>query len=84
MAATTITFRTDPELVRKITAIAATMDRSLNWVIQEALRQYVDAQLWQIEGIKEANGSLDAGEGVPHEQVMAEAEALIAKLDSAR
>lgn len=84
MAGTTITFRTDPELVRKITAIAATMDRSRNWVTQEALRQYGDAQLWQMEGIKDAIDSLDAGAGVPHEQVMAEAEALITELDSAR
>ena len=81
MANTTITFRTDSELAGKIAAIASSMDRSRNWVIQEALKQYVEAQIWQIEGIKDAIASLDKGEGVPHEQVLAEAQALLSEHD---
>jgi predicted transcriptional regulator len=72
----TITIRTDSELVEKIAAIASAMDRSRNWVIEEALKQYVETQMWQIEGIKAAINSLEKGEGIPHEQVMAEAEDL--------
>lgn len=82
MPNTTITIRTDPELAGKLAAIASAMDRSRNWVIQEALRQYVDTQMWQIEGIKAAIASLDEGEGIPHEQVMAEAQALLDEHDS--
>jgi predicted transcriptional regulator len=78
---TTITIRTDPELAGKIAAIASAMERSRNWVIEEALRQYVEAQAWQIEGIKAAIASLDKGEGIPHEQVVAEAKALLDELD---
>ncbi len=81
MANTTITIRTDPELAEKIAAIASAMDRSRNWVIEEALKQYVETQAWQIGGIKAAIAAIDRGEGIPHEQVMAEAEALLDKYD---
>jgi predicted transcriptional regulator len=79
MASTTITIRTDKELAGKITALALAMDRSRNWVIEAALRQFVETQAWQIEGIKAAMASLDAGEGIPHEQVMVEAEVVLGK-----
>jgi predicted transcriptional regulator len=77
MSNTTITIRTDPDLAGKVAALASAMDRSRNWVIEEALRQYVETQVWQIEGIKEAIASFDRGEGIPHDQAMAEVEALL-------
>lgn len=77
MANTTITIRTDSEVAEKITALAQAMDRSRNWVIEEALRQYIENQVWQIEGIKQAMVSLDRGEEIPHEEVMTEMDALI-------
>ncbi|MGH8603946.1 MAG: CopG family ribbon-helix-helix protein [Gammaproteobacteria bacterium] len=77
MANTTITIRTDSEIAEKITALAQAMDRSRNWVIEEALRQYVENQVWQIEGIKQAMAALDRGEGIPHEEIMAEMDTLI-------
>ena len=81
MPTTTITIRTDPELAGKIEAIAKAADRSLNRVIEEALKQYVETRMWQMEGIKTAIASLDNGEGIPHEQVMVEADALLDQLD---
>ena len=81
MSNTTITIRTDADLARKVAALASSMDRSRNWVIEEALRQYVETQSWQIEGIKAAIVSLDRGEGLPHDQVMEEMEALLATQD---
>ena len=81
MSNTTITIRTDADLAGKVAALASSMDRSRNWVVEEALRQYVETQAWQIEGIKAAIASLDRGEGIPHEQVMAEMEALLSAHD---
>jgi predicted transcriptional regulator len=78
---TTITLRSDPELAGKITAIASAMERSRDFLIQEALKQDVEVQAWQIEGIKAAIASLDKEEGIPHEQVMFEADALLDALD---
>jgi len=81
MSNTTITIRTDSDLAGKVAALASSMDRSRNWVIEEALRQYVETQAWQIEGIKAAIDSLDKDEGIPHEQAMAEMEALLSAHD---
>jgi predicted transcriptional regulator len=77
MAGSTITVRTDPEIAAKITALAEAMDRSRNWVIEEALKQYIETQSWQIEGIKQAQESLARGEGIPFDDVMEEMETLI-------
>ncbi|MGR8932142.1 MAG: CopG family ribbon-helix-helix protein [Gammaproteobacteria bacterium] len=81
MSNSTITIRTDPDLAGKIKALATAMDRSRNWVIEEALRQYVETQAWQIEGIQAAIESMDRGEGIPHEQAMADMEALLTAHD---
>jgi predicted transcriptional regulator len=77
MAGSTITVRTDPEIAAKIAALAQVMDRSRNWVIEEALKQYIETQAWQIEGIKHAQAALARGEGIPFETVMDEMAALI-------
>lgn len=77
MVGSTITVRTDPEIAAKIAALAQVMDRSRNWVIEEALKQYIETQAWQIEGIKQAQASLAEGKGIPFEDVMDEMEALI-------
>jgi len=77
MSQTSITIRTDSELVGKVAALAVAMDRTRNWVVEDALRQYVESQAWQVEGVKDAMGSLDRGEGIDHEAVMAEMDALL-------
>jgi predicted transcriptional regulator len=77
MAGGTITVRTDPEISAKIAALAHAMDRSRNWVIEDALKQYLETQAWQIEGIKQAQASLAQGKGIPFEDVMDEMDTLI-------
>lgn len=78
MADTNITIRTNQELSAKVSALAAAMDRSRNWVIEDALREYVAHQAWQVEGIQAAMHSLDQGTGISHTQAMEELEALLA------
>jgi predicted transcriptional regulator len=77
MAGSTITIRTDAEIAAQIASLAEAMDRSRNWVIEEALKQYIATQSWQIEGIRQAQASLARGEGLPFDDVMAEMEALV-------
>lgn len=77
MSNQTITIRTESNTVDKIGAIAQAMDRSRNWVIEDALRQYIDQQTWYLEGIKQAQESMAKGNGIPHEEVMAEISELI-------
>jgi len=74
---TSITIRTDPDLVKQIGALAQALDRSRNWVIEDALKQYLAQQGWYLEGIRQAQASLEQGRGVPHEALMAELDGLI-------
>jgi len=55
------------------------MDRSRNWVIEDALKQYLEQQARYVEGIEQAMASLERGEGIAHEKLMAEMDALIEK-----
>jgi predicted transcriptional regulator len=69
MAGSTITIRTSAEIVTAITKLAESMNRSRNWVIEAALRNYLDTQAWQVEGIRKALAQADADELVSHEDV---------------
>ncbi len=77
MSSQSVTIRTESRTVDKISAIAKAMDRSRNWVIEDALKQYIDQQAWYIEGIQQAQTSLIAGKGIPHAEVMEEISELI-------
>jgi predicted transcriptional regulator len=77
MAAKSITIRTEPDIVEKLSALAKSMDRSRNWVIEDALKQYIEQQARYVEGIEQARASMERGEGIAHEDLMAEMDALI-------
>ena len=77
MSAKSITIRTEPEVVEKLSALAKSMDRSRNWVIEDALKQYIEQQARYVEGVEQAKASLMRGEGIAHEDLMAEMDALI-------
>lgn len=84
MAGNTITIRTDPNIANQIASLAQAMERSRNWVIEEALRQYIATQAWQIEGIQAAQAALARGEGVSMDQAMAELDTLIEHAEQGR
>jgi predicted transcriptional regulator len=77
MSAKSITIRTEPEVLEKLSALAKCMDRSRNWVIDDALKQYLEQQARYAAGVEQATASLERGEGTAHEDLMAEMEALI-------
>ena len=77
MVAKSITIRTESDVVEKLSALAKSMDRSRNWVIEDALKQYLEQQARYVEGVEQAMSSLERGEGIAHEDLMAEMDALI-------
>lgn len=77
MATKSITIRTESEIVEKLSALAKSIDRSRNWVIEDALKQYIEQQAWYVKGVEQAKASLERGEGIAHEDLMAEMDALI-------
>ncbi|MFT5132586.1 MAG: putative transcriptional regulator [Gammaproteobacteria bacterium] len=46
------------------------MDRPKNWANEDALKQYLAEQSWQVEGIKQAQSSLANGSSLPFDAVI--------------
>lgn len=84
MSSKSITIRTETEIVERLSALAKSMDRSRNWVIEDALKQYLEQQARYAQGIAEARASLERGEGIEHEDLMAEMDNLIEERARAR
>jgi len=64
-----MTIRAAKEMVSEIDALAAAMDRSRNYVVNQALQQYLDANAWQIERIKAGIAAAREGRVRPADDV---------------
>ena len=67
--ADTITIRTDPETLQRLEKLAKATERSRNYLVNHALKAYLDEQAWQIAAIQEGLASLDAEGGIPDDEV---------------
>jgi predicted transcriptional regulator len=68
---TPVSLRLDPALHAEVAALAAAFDRPKAWVIEQAVREYLANQAWQIRAIQEGIEAADAGDLAPHEDVAA-------------
>ena len=66
-----VSVRLQPELNDQVSAIAAALDRPKSWVIEQAVRDFVAIQEWQLAAIEEGIREADAGRVVAHEDVAA-------------
>lgn len=66
-----MTVRTTKETVNEIDALATAMDRSRNYIVNQALRQYLETNAWQIERIEEGLVAAREGRVRPAEDVFA-------------
>ena len=78
---TLVTMRIPIAMKERIDWMAKAMARSRNYVMTEALQRYLDQEEWQLQDILEALEEARNEEGMPHEDVMRDARAL---LDQAR
>lgn len=67
-----ITVRTDKHTINAIDALAGAMDRSRNYVVNQAIRQYLDANTWQVGRIKSGMAAARKGKVRPADAVLAE------------
>jgi predicted transcriptional regulator len=67
-----MTVRAGKDMIAEIDAIASATDRSRNYVVNQALRQFLDDNAWQIERIREGIAAADAGDVIPAEKVFAD------------
>lgn len=66
---TTISVRVNPEIEAQLAELAQATDRPKSWHLEQALKNYLEVQSWQIAHIKKAIESADAGDLIPHEEV---------------
>ena len=70
MPSSTFSVRVDAAVKKRLEKLAKNTGRSRSFLTAEAISEYVDANEWQVAGIKRAMASMDRGEGVGHDQVM--------------
>jgi len=83
-ATTTMTIRVSSETKLKLERIAADTRRSKSFLAAEAVSAYVDRELDIIEGIKLGMADAAAGRVVPHDEAMAEIDAMIEAAEARR
>jgi predicted transcriptional regulator len=66
-----VSVRLEPALNDRVTAVATALDRPKSWVIEQAVRDFVAVQEWQLAAIDAGISAADAGRVVAHEDVVA-------------
>jgi predicted transcriptional regulator len=66
-----LSIQLETELSDQITAIADALDQPKAWVIEQALKEFVAVQQWQLAAIDEGIAAADAGRLVAHDYVVA-------------
>ena len=69
MPSTPFTVRVEPDVKKRLEKLAKSTGRTRSFLAAEALNEYLDANEWQVAGVKRAITSLDRGEGVSHKAV---------------
>ncbi|NND45125.1 MAG: ribbon-helix-helix protein, CopG family [Xanthomonadales bacterium] len=64
MSTEAFSVRTDSKKVRKLDKLAQQQDRSRNYLVNQAIDQYLDLHAWQEKRIKEGIKAADAGQFV--------------------
>ncbi|MDK2957776.1 MAG: hypothetical protein PWQ57_3274 [Desulfovibrionales bacterium] len=62
-------FRTDPETLSSLDEIAKGMGRSRNWVLNAAVRNFIEQQAWFKRKVQEGIKAADNGEFASSEEV---------------
>jgi len=84
MATATLTVQVPEEIKGKLETLARETHRSGNAIAGDAISDYVNRELKIIEGIHKGLDDMRAGRLIPHEDVMAEIDAIVARAEAAR
>ena len=61
MSTEAFTIRADSNKVKKLDQLANKLDRSRNYLVNQAIEQYLDINAWQIQQIKQGIKAADQG-----------------------
>ena len=67
----TITARIDAETASRLSRLAGLEGRSKSWLVAEALKSYLEAELAFVEAVEEGQRDLREGRTLSHEEVVA-------------
>jgi predicted transcriptional regulator len=81
MATEAFTVRAESDIVHQLDFRADALDRSRNYLVNQALCEYLKTHAWQIEKITQGIVAAERGDLVDHDDVMREMEALIEQKD---
>jgi predicted transcriptional regulator len=56
------TVRLDDTVLRDLDRLAAKTERSRNWLVSQAVQEYVNVNAWQLERIEEGIAAADRGD----------------------
>jgi predicted transcriptional regulator len=76
MASTALSVRLDPEMKEQMVQLAQATGRSTNYLFNEAVREYLERERWQLADIEQGLAELAAGDIATPE----EADATFARL----
>lgn len=79
MASSVITTRLDPETLALVDRVAKAQGRSRSWFAAQAIKRAAEAEAEYQAFVQEGIDSADRGELIPHEEVMAELDEMIAR-----
>jgi predicted transcriptional regulator len=77
MATEAFTVRTESDIVHRLDSLADTLNRSRNYLVNQALKEYLEQHAWQIDKITQGITAADRGKLVDHDVLMKEMEELI-------
>jgi predicted transcriptional regulator len=60
--AAAFTVRLDETVLRDLDRLAEKTDRSRNWLVSQAVQEYVSVNAWQLEKIEEGIAAADRGD----------------------
>jgi predicted transcriptional regulator len=68
---TPLTVQLDPAISVRLATVAEALDKPESWVVEQAVKDFVAVQEWQLAAIQDGIAQADAGRLIPHEEVVA-------------
>jgi predicted transcriptional regulator len=66
---TVVSVRLPGEVLEQLDELAQETDRSRSYLIGQAVREFVEREYTSLTAVKEGEREIEAGKGIPHEQV---------------
>ena len=66
-----VSIRTSPEMLKQFSALAEATGRSRSFLINQAMREFLEREAWQVSAIRQAVREADAGDFATDEEVAA-------------